>query len=174
MSEVTSETHRELRWRAMEERDLDAVAAIAAASFPEHFESPHIFANRLAVFREGCSSLMTAEGEVMGYLISYPWEEASVPALNIPLDGIPQDAGLFYLHDLALRLEAQGFGYASEIIDRLTLYAQARGWPSLALVAVNDAARFWQRHGFEVVETPELRARLKTYGPGAYYMLRKL
>jgi hypothetical protein len=44
----------------------------------------------------------------------------------------------------------------------------------LALVAVNDAAPFWQRRGFSVVESPAMAAKLQTYGPDARYMLRRL
>ena len=50
----------------------------------------------------------------------------------------------------------------------------SNGWPALALVAVNDAAPFWEGLGFTAVETPEMAAKLASYGPGARYMLRRL
>ena len=44
------------------------------------------------------------------------------------------------------------------------------GWPSIALVAVNDAVGFWQGHGFAVRQTPAMAAKLASYGADARYM----
>ena len=118
--------------------------------------------------------LAEGEGPPRGYLVAYPWRRDSAPALNSLIGAIPDDAGLLYLHDLALHPDARGQGRSRPIVERLAAGAKAAGWPALALVAVNDAAPFWEGLGFTAVETPEMAAKLASYGPGARYMLRRL
>lgn len=169
-----SESGKNAQWRPMTEHDLDAVAAIAAIGFPDHYEGRDIFGNRLAVFPEGCFSLAGTKDRLLGYLIAYPWLRESAPVLNSRIEGIPANAGLIYLHDLALLPEVRGVGKAREIVELLVTKARAEGWPALGLVAVNNAANFWTRQGFHPVETPALRAKLASYGPAACYMMREL
>lgn len=158
----------------MEESDLDAVASIAAIGFPDHFEGRDCFANRLALYPGGCFVLAEVGGSPRGYLISYPWKTDAVPALNTSIGAIPSDATVMYLHDLALHPDARGAGHARTIVERVAADARAAGWLAIALVAVNNAAAFWERHGFEIREAPSLRAQLVSYGPDARYMARKL
>ena len=163
-----------LAWRSMTPADLDAVAAIAAIGFPDHFEGRDCFENRLALNPSGCFVLAGADGERRGYLVAYPWRAGSAPALNTRIEAIPADASVLYLHDLALAPEARGGGWSRPIVERLAGDARAAGWPALALVAVNDAAPFWERHGFAVVDDPALAAKLASYGADARYMVRAL
>lgn len=161
------------RWRPMTDADLDAVAAIAVVAFPDHFEGRPLFANRLALAAQGCFVLARGEA-VLGYAVAYPWRANAAPALNTLMDAIPADADVLYLHDLALHPQARGTGATREIVERLAEQARGRGWPAMALVAVNDAVGFWTRHGFAVRQTPEMAAKLASYGADARYMVRTL
>lgn len=162
-----------LTWRPMTAADLDGVAAVAAVGFPDHFEDRACFENRLALHPQGCFVL--ADGaRIAGYLIAYPWRAEAAPALNARIEAIPDDAAVMYLHDLALLPETRGGGWTREIVERLADQARAAGWPSLTLVAVNDAAGFWSRHGFQAREAPGMAAKLASYGPDARYMTRAL
>jgi len=163
-----------LSWRPMAAADLDAVTEIAAVGFPDHFEGKDCFANRLALNPAGCFVLSGEEGEPKGYLVAYPWRADDAPALNSVIEATPADATVMYLHDLALHPEARGGGWTRPIVERLARDAKAAGWPALALVAVNDAAPFWEGLGFTVVDTPGMAAKLASYGPDARYMLRRL
>lgn len=163
-----------LTWRPMTAGDLDAVAQIAAVGFPDHFEGKDCFANRLALNPAGCFVLSGEAGAPKGYLVAYPWRADDAPALNTLIEAIPDDATVMYLHDLALHPEARGGGWSRPIVERLAGEASAAGWPALALVAVNDAAPFWEGLGFTAVEAPEMAAKLASYGPDARYMLRRL
>ena len=163
-----------LTWRAMTADDLDAVTEIAAIGFPDHFEGRDCFANRLALNPGGCFVLAEGAGPPMGYLVAYPWRRDSAPALNTLIESIPDDAGVLYLHDLALHPDARGQGGSRPIVERLADEAKAAGWPALALVAVNNAAPFWEGLGFTVVDSAAMAAKLSSYGPDARYMLRRL
>ena len=79
-----------------------------------------------------------------------------------------------YLHDLAIAPTARGGGWSRPIVERLAREARASGWPALTLVAVNDAAPFWERHGFVVADPPGMAEKLAGYGPDARYMVRDL
>lgn len=162
-----------LGWRPMVVDDLDRVAGIAAIGFPDHFEGRDCFENRLALYPSGCFVLAGPDG-VEAYLISYPWRRGSTPALNTCIEAIPPDADLLYLHDLALHPDVRGHGMSAPILERLADDARAQGWPAIALVAVNDAAGFWRRRGFETVDEPALADRPAGYGPDARYMIRPL
>lgn len=163
-----------LDWRPMTAGDLDAVAAIAVLAFPDHFEGRDCFQNRLALNPSGCFVLAGPDGALKGYLVAYPWRGESAPALNVRLPAIPDDAEVMYLHDLALHPDVRGQGWPAPIVERLAAAARAAGWPALALVAVNDAAPFWERRGFSVIDSPALAEKLASYGPDARYMVRRL
>lgn len=163
-----------LKWRPMIESDLDAVAAIALVSFPDHFEGRPMFANRLALAAQGCFVLSEGEGEAVGYAVSYPWRIDSAPPVNSLIEAIPADADVSYLHDLALRPDMRGGGATRTIVEQLADQARSRDWPAIALVAVNDAIGFWTKQGFEVRENDAVRAKLASYGADARYMIRRL
>ncbi len=163
-----------LAWRPMAESDLDAVAAIAFVSFPDHFEGRPMFANRLALAAQGCFVLAEADGEAVGYAVSYPWRIDGAPPVNSLIEVLPDDADVIYLHDLALRPDVRGTGATRGIVEQLADQARSRRWSAIALVAVNDAVGFWMKQGFEVRENDAVRAKLASYGPDARYMIRRL
>lgn len=155
----------------MTEADLDRVAEIATIGFPNHFEGRPMFANRLALSPRGCFVLETADG-LEGYLVAYPWRAEAAPVLNTLIEAIPTDAAVLYLHDLALTPAVRGRGWSKPAVAAVVDLAKAGGWTTIALVAVNDAVDFWSGHGFEVRETPEMAAKLASYGSDARYMTR--
>jgi N-acetylglutamate synthase-like GNAT family acetyltransferase len=111
---------------------------------------------------------------VVGYGIAYPWVKGSIPPLGALIGALPDAADLIYLHDLALFPETRGTGAAGGFVAWLVKHARVAGWPRIALVAVNDAAPFWARQGFAAVDSPDLRAKLASYGDDARYMVREL
>ena len=163
-----------LGWRAMTAADLDAVAASAAVGFPDHFEGRDCFENRLALNPSGCFVLAGEDEVPRGYLVAYPWTQDAAPALNTLIGTIPDDASVMYLHDLALDPAVRGGGWSRPIVERLAAEARSSGWPALTLVAVNDAAPFWERRGFVIVDPAGMTDKLAAYGAGARYMVRRL
>lgn len=163
-----------VQWRAMAESDLDGVVAVARIAFPDHFEDRDCFAERLALYPDGCRVIAGEDDHVLGYGIAYPWVGDAMPPLNARIGALPDAAELIYLHDLALSPAARGSGAASGYVDWLVDHARAGGWPRIALVAVNDAASFWERQGFVAIDSQALRAKLASYGSDAHYMVRDL
>lgn len=164
----------DLAWRAMRSEDLGGVVAVAASAFPGHFERPACFAERLALFPQGCFVLATADA-LKGYLIAYPWPEGEIPPLNSLLGGLPAARDWLYLHDLALHPDARGQGHARPIVERLV--AEARGWGigCIALVSVNDTVPFWRGMGFAPLPgDAAIICKLESYGAGSAYMTRSV
>lgn len=158
-------------WRPMTEADLDRVAEIAAIGFPNHFEGWECFENRLGLSPAGCFVLQTPEG-LEGYLIAYPWKLGAAPPLNTRIAAIPADADVVYLHDLVLTPAMRGQGQSRPAVAAVVDLARTLGFSTVALVAVNDAVDFWRGHGFEVRQTPDMAAKLASYGSDARYMTR--
>jgi len=154
--------------------DIDAVVEVASLSFPDHFEDRACFQNRLALYPRGCFVLSEGDAAPKGYLIAYPWRAESAPPLNTVIEGLPAEPALIYLHDLALHPEARGGGVTGVIVERLAEQATEDDWPAIALVAVNDAVRFWARHGFVEQAAEGMAAKLASYGSDARYMIRAL
>ncbi len=153
--------------------DLDRVAGIAVIGFPNHFEGRDCFENRLALNPAGCFVLQTPGG-LEGYLVAYPWTRDAAPTLNTLIEAIPADASILYLHDLVLTPAMRGQGWSRPAVAAVVDLARASGRTTIALVAVNDAVDFWRGHGFELRETPEMAAKLASYGSDARYMTRAL
>ena len=154
--------------------DLPAVMRIAAVVHPDYPEDEAVFVERLKLAPAGCHVLAGADGVLLGYLVSHPWPDATLPALNSRLGAIPPGTRNWYIHDLALLPEGRGGGAAGRVVAQIAEHALRAGHASLALVAVNNSTGFWQRQGFRVVDDPALARKLASYDDAARYMRRAL
>lgn len=170
---MSSTNLKDVAWRAMTDYDLAAVERIAASVHPGFYETPEVLAERQRLYRNGCYLFEIGEKPV-GYVLSHPWRADAPPALNSLLGEIPADATTYYLHDLAILPVARRIGAASQIVGALIKHATAMGFPTMSLIAVNGSQTFWERHGFAVAETPDLRAKLESYEPEARLMVKPL
>jgi GNAT superfamily N-acetyltransferase len=174
-------------WRRMRDGDLAAIAAIAEAVHPNLAERPEVFAEKLALFSQGCFVLVRdgggAAGEgadagsagvgVLGYAFAHPWRLNTVPKLDAFLTGLPENADCLFLHDVAVKPQARGQGAAAALVALLADLAEARGLRALALTAVYGSGRHWARLGFAPAGNDDIAAQLKCYGD-AQYMVRRL
>lgn len=161
-------------WRPMTLGDLEGVLTLADVAFPDHFEEPARFEERLRLSSTTCFTLIAPHGDIEGYLIAYPWTYGSAPPLNGPIGAIPENADVLYIHDLALLPVARGKGYTRAILDHLVEAVPLAGWQAVALVAVNQSVPFWERNDFEVLAIPSMSTKLASYGDDACYMVRGL
>ena len=152
--------------------DLDGVVQVAAEAFPNHPEDRACFADRLRLYPAGCRVLANESGAVAGYLVAHPWGLDDAPALNTRVVDLPEMSEVLYLHDLALTHAAQGGGHAKRGLHLAVQTARDAGLERIALIAVNDAAPFWARQGFETRHSKKLTEKLASYGEDAVYMIR--
>lgn len=161
----------------MSAADLSAVLAIQAEAYAGAGFSPEpaaVYSDRMALAGELCLVVVDAVGSAAGYLVSHPWHAGAPPALHAQLGAVPADADCWYLHDCAVAARAHGQGVAGLLVRAAQQRAFALGLRRAALVAVGDAAGYWQRLGYVVQHRPDLADKLAGYGPGACYMLREL
>jgi predicted N-acetyltransferase YhbS len=160
-------------WRQMYRADIPKVLEIQEEAYPWHQEDRAVFEDRLALYPQGCLSL-DCEGELVGYILSHPWHADQPLPLDSKLGALPERPGTYYLHDLALLKSAYGKGHGARVVRHLGETAGAMDFPSMSLIAVNQSAPFWKRHGFAEHNPPGLAVKLKTYGEGAVFMTRPL
>jgi GNAT superfamily N-acetyltransferase len=136
-------------------------------------ERPEVFANKLALFPQGCF-VLARNGAVTGYGIAHPWALGSVPALDTLMAGLPPAPSCLYIHDVVVLPAARGQGAAGVLVDVFEAVARRQALASLALVSVYGTYVYWERYGFETTPDPGLANKLKSYGETARYMRKNL
>ncbi len=162
--------------RPLAASDLPGLLAVQRACYGEGFvESAEVFARRLAS-PANCSLVLVREGgEVAGYLAAYRSALHKVTPLHGDFEPVAQ-ADTLYLHDMAVHPAHAGQGLAAALLAPLWQRARAEGLRHSALVAVQGAQGYWERHGYAVLALQDAgqRERLLGYGGGAVYMAREL
>lgn len=132
--------------------DLAAVAAISDAVHGAFTEPRSVYAERLALYPQGCHVLARGNKAAIGYLIGHPWPaDAVLPAIGKPIGAVSGGADGYYLHDLALMPAARGQGAAQAATALVLAQARVEGARAVMLIAVNGADRFWRTQGFAEV-----------------------
>lgn len=160
-------------WRRMETGDLPRVKVLADLIHSNHPEELAVFAERLRLYPDGCHVLVET-GDLVGYSLAHPWRFGAPPPLNSRLGEIPRNASTYYIHDVALLPETRGKGFAAQIVSRMVEDAQASGFASVSLVAVNGSHPFWEALGFRTRAVPGFETKLLSYGPHGTLMVRDL
>jgi len=160
------------RIRPMRTGDLSAVLALQQRCYQAHLiESADALASRHRLSPSTCW-VAERDAELLGYLFAHPWQGEALPALDTPLAVLPEAPDTLFIHDLALHPAARGQRLAPRLIDAVMQQARERRLRYTRLVAVQDAADFWSRHGYRTFPLPA--AKLASYGPGAVGMQRPL
>jgi GNAT superfamily N-acetyltransferase len=156
-------------WRSLAYADIAAAHALSKMVHPGYPEDRAIFEERLQLYPDGCFALPSDEG-LAGYALSHPYVKGSAPALNTLLGALPDHCDTYYIHDVALLPDARRTGAASAIVALLKAQARAAGFDTMCLIAVNDSAPFWEKHGFTARDGGGMREKLASYGDGVVYM----
>jgi len=173
------------RLRPLTSDDLPQVERIQFEAYPNyHKEAIAVFADKLARYPAGCWAFLTDAGEMVGYLFSHPTVLADPPRLDELLP--PVNVGperdetdcvgpdCYFIHDKSVLPTHRGLGAGKLLMNAALAHAQARGFRTLALVAVQNARPYWERFGFELVaDGPGIEIVRRSYGPDARYMVRR-
>lgn len=154
-------------WRAMTEGDLSDVVAISDAVHGVFTEPREVFAERLALYPDGCR-IFEADGTVAGFLVTHPWHDGAVPKIGALLGALPDAPPVYYLHDIALLPVTRGKGAGAAAMTFVLGQAAAAGCDQIRLVAVNGADSYWSAQGFAYAD----ETGAGPYGPGSYLMER--
>ena len=163
------------QWRPMRADDLPQVMHIAAQVHEAYFEAKEVFAERLALFPQGCRIAIAQEAreEVIGYAFMHPARHGHPPALNTLLGGL-DGTDCLHLHDVALLPQARGSGLGRVLVEELLRLCVLTALPRATLVAVHASRAYWREAGFTVDALGDLLedGGLESYGAEACYMSR--
>lgn len=164
-----------LEWRPMTHADLPAVLAAADVIHTDYPERVEVFADRLALFPDGCRVAGAGtDGAVVGYGVMHPGILGYPPALDSLLERLPAEADCLYLHDIALLPAARGHGLGESVLTHAHGVARRHGLPWLALTSTPTARSYWLARGFTPSDAggAALATKLASYGEGMMYMTR--
>ena len=149
----------------MQPTDLDAVLAIQDACYTEIVpESKEAYIKKLQLSPSSCF-VAHHLGNMVGYLIAIPSQLQALPALNSTLLSSADSANCLYLHDLAVIPAASGLGVGKVLVHRFFQSMSFLGFEQAALIAIQNAAGFWQKQGFVVSEPiGASKQALRSYG----------
>ena len=134
-------------WRSMTPDDLAGVMTLTACVHPDYMEDLAVFEERLKLAPDGCFFLVRGK-EVLGYLISHPWQGLISPPLNTLLHTLPDKADSWYIHDLALSSTVRGQGFAQQALLLAEQAARRQNLHTLLLTSTCHAIGFWHKTGF--------------------------
>lgn len=162
------------RWRPMASSDLDAVMKVAAGVHAGFFERRDVFAERLALYPQGCWIAEEEGGAVSGYALMHTARLGVPPALDTLLRQLDPEADCLYLHDVALLPSARGAGLGRALMRLLSDLMQRERLVHTALVAVHGSAPYWRACGFEAYAevSDALREKLASYDAQAMYLVK--
>lgn len=159
-------------WRAMTGDDLVAVDRIARIVHPGYPEDPAVMAERLRLFPAGCLVAIEPEtGAHLGYAVAHPARPGHPPALDSLIGAVASADTALHVHDIALLPQTRRSGLGARVVRHLVQVALAAGLPEMSLVAVGDAAPYWERLGFRDSPTADGGVALASYGAAARYMV---
>ncbi|OAN67207.1 GNAT family N-acetyltransferase [Sphingomonas sp. TDK1] len=157
-----------------EPRHLPQALALQSQAYPAFLvEAAPAFASRLQVAAP-YNVVAERDGALLGYLLAHGWTGESPPPVGVVLD--PDVTGdTLYLHDLAVSDAGRGSGIGRMLVEHALSRAAADGLVSAELIAVEGAAEYWARLGFDVEPpSPALAAKVAGYGAAARWMRRTL
>jgi GNAT superfamily N-acetyltransferase len=173
--------------RPMRPTDLSAVLEIQAQCYRGILlESGAALASRLMLSPATCWVAAHAgqDETLAAYLFTHMWPRDSLPPLDGVLErrwvrgGEPGSAVTltWFVHDMAVAPAGQGKGLAQRLYIAARAAALDAGLRSSRLVAVQSAAPWWRRLGYEKMAPSNdiLAAKLSAYGADAVQMGRAL
>lgn len=153
-------------------QDWESVREVQAHAYPPALhEAVDVLRDKQRLGPESCWCVQD-DGRVCAYLLAHPWSGALPPAWGKNGLQMPGEVDQLFLHDMAILPHRQGQGLAAALLVQASDWARGQGLPRLTLVAVLDAAGYWQRQGFVPVEPAQVVPAY--YGPGAQFMQKLL
>lgn len=161
------------RWRRMRPADLTIVCSLANEIHSALKERCDVFAEKLALFPDGCFAL-TIKETICGYAFAHPWTSGHFPKLDTFLGELPADPTCLFLHDVVIAPGARGTDAVSHMLAGLKKTAREHGLALLSLVSVYGTHGMWRRHGFEEAGVREALVLREQYGADARYMTQAI
>ena len=159
-----------MKLRQIQPLDWENILAIQLECYPQiEPESLDVLQSKWHASPESCF-VIEAQSQVIGYCLAHPWTLDIPPSLEQVLLDISH-ANTLYLHDIALSSKAQGKGAGRRVLSKLVYFAASHNYPTISLVAVQGAHRYWAKQGFK---SKDIDKDLSSYTKDACYMVYTL
>lgn len=162
--------------KPVEDSDWAGIMRVQQACYaPPLVESEVALRSKAAASPATCFIASTVAGEIAAYLLAHPYPRGEWPDLDRAT--IPHaPAGNLLLHDMAVHPDFAGQGLGALLFQEVERLAQAQGYSTISLVAVQDAAGYWRKLGFASLPPapPGSGMQAKSYGTGAVLMEKRL
>jgi N-acetylglutamate synthase-like GNAT family acetyltransferase len=162
--------------REMTRQDVAEVDRIQRDVYdPSLCETVAVLTDKIRYFPHGCW-LCEADTVVVGYMISHPSSLSAPPALNTVFSPNAEAHDCYFIHDIAVQRSCWSRGVGTLLLEQAVRIAMEHGFTTMALVAVQNAQRYWQRFGFQPITdgAEAMRSIRESYGDAACYMSRSL
>jgi len=161
-----------IRLRVLKAEDLVDVLRIQGECYTD-IEPESLDSLREKILASPGTSFIAKSGEgVIGYLISVPIVYPQLPPLNSSVFTRSAHADTLYIHDVAVSRCGRGTGVAQAMVRESMKAAKDQGFSQACLVAIQNSHHFWEKVGFNIAVTSDVRAAkaLSSYGSGAKLM----
>ncbi|MBI1328133.1 MAG: GNAT family N-acetyltransferase [Alphaproteobacteria bacterium] len=161
-------------WQPMLAADLKHLKRLSDLLFPDYLEDYEVLEERWKICPLGCFILKNYSFNAVGYALAHPAKLKAPPKEN-RIFIVPEDADCFHIHDICMLYDYQGYGYAGRVLRDIAAYALERGFNKLAIVAVHNSRRIWEKYGFKPLDDETYQQKIKAdYGDDCFYMVRTI
>jgi predicted N-acetyltransferase YhbS len=160
-----------LRIRQIGDDDWHAIMAIQRLVYGSTLlEAEAVLRSKAELSPGTCLVGVGRDGKVVAYILAHPYPVGKWPNLGAVARAFNGGSNIL-LHDLAVHGDASGQGVGTAMFGRVEKAARLRGFSTLSLIAVQNAAGYWRRLGFEAQGHPSPE---KGYGDDARLMQKIL
>ena len=133
--------------RKINPKDYNDIEKIANESYLDNYhESESSFVSKIENFPDGC--LVADIDGVVGYVVSFPYYLGKSFPINTKYE-IVESPNCWYIHDLCVIKRFRKKGVARMLAQELI----KKSWNVIALTAVQNSSKFWEKIGFLSFET---------------------
>ena len=155
---------------------MPAICQIQAHCYEsQYLEQPAAFSSKISKTAETCW-LAYIDDQPIAYLICLPVSTSTFPALNASDFELCDRPSLLYLHDLAVDPKYRTVGAGQQLIKQVVDYGKQEQYQQIGLIAVQDAASYWQKQGFNIscAKSFGLENKLISFGADAVFMRKQI
>ena len=144
-----AENQAEVSFIPLDVNDAGNVFALQCMAHRDALHEPETLFSRILTAQGAISLGLRVDGKFSGYALGYPVKRARDNFQDGPRP--ERDAGVLYLHDLALLPRVQGSGYGAALYLAFEKEAMRLGFNHIIANAIDGQQDFWARRGYSPV-----------------------
>lgn len=156
--------------RSIKDQDWPGIMHLQSLAYPADFLESEATLRAKQLMGPAFCQVLELNETIHAYCLAHPWPAGQAPSLFSSLVE-PCHSDNLFLHDMAIKPQFSGRGYARQLFEQLLATARTTGMTSISLAAVQGSSPFWTHLGFSVSTDYQLPA---SYGDRALFMSQQL